>query len=125
MTAIRNESLDALVERLSPAGKAIWLEMELLAETKGERSPDHMDKLSAAAERSMGLPDKDQETFALLFEHKRRVFAEHLEREKRERDNLARLGRLMQEEGLKRGLDKEERTKLTLREIMNQEDKGK
>jgi Cdc6-like AAA superfamily ATPase len=116
---IRTEEMERLSAQLSPEARKVWLEMERLAELpQKQRQPDHRDKITELATQSMLLPDPDQEVFNGLIAEKQRALKAHAAQQKREGDALRWLAKEMQKEGLRRGMDKDERKRMTLKDFM-------
>jgi hypothetical protein len=108
-----------LSSKLSPQGRRVWNEMERLAEPpKGEWGPDHRDKLISVAARSGELPASDQPILDALLAAKKRVLLRRSESLRKESDELRWLIRRMQEEGLARGLNREERRNMTIGDLI-------
>jgi hypothetical protein len=116
---IRTEEMERLSAQLSPEARKVWLEMERLAELpQNQRQPDHRDKITELATQSMLLPDPDQVVLNGLIAEKQRALKAHAAQQKREGDALRWLGKEMQKEGLRRGMDKDERKRMTLKDYL-------
>jgi len=114
---LRNEEMDRLVDQLSPEARKLWMEMERLTEATPEvRTPDHLDKLMELAHQSVKMPEEDQLIWNQLSDLKKQALAD-LEKQEEERDPMRWLANRMQEEGLRRGLNKQERRSATLGEL--------
>jgi hypothetical protein len=114
-TLIRTEEMERLIAQLSPEARNVWLETERLAELpEKQRQPDHRDKIIELARQSMLLPDRDQEVLNGLLAEKQQALKAHVAQQTRERNALRWLAKEMQAEGLRRGMDREERKKMTL-----------
>ena len=114
-TLIRTEKMERLISQLSPEARKVWLETERLAELpEKKRQPDHRDKITELATQSMLLPDRDQEVFNGLIAEKKQALEAHVAQQTRERNTLRWFAKEMQAEGLRRGMDREERKKMTL-----------
>lgn len=116
----RTEEMERLMEQLSPEGRELWLELEALA---AERAPDHRGRIMEIANRIAQLPNEDQGVLDELCDAKERAFIARIEpQQQRETSSSLRwLAQEMQKEGLRRGLDKEERRKMTLEDFMSGE----
>jgi hypothetical protein len=116
---LSEKEIARLSSKLSPQGRRVWNEMERLAELpKGERGSDHRDKLISVAARSGELPASDQPILDKLLAEKKRVMSRRSEQMRKESDDLRWLMRVMQEEGLRRGLNREERRKMTIGDLI-------
>lgn len=116
---IRTEEMERLSAQLSPEARKVWLEMERLAELpEKQQQPDHRDRITDLATQSMLLPDPDQEVFDGLIAEKKRALKAHTAQQTRERNALRWLAMEMQKEGLRRGMDKDERKRMTLKDFM-------
>ena len=114
-TPIRTEEMERLIAQLSPEARKVWLETERLAELpEKQRQPDHRDKITELATQSMLLPDRDQEVLNGLVTEKQQALKAHVAQQTRERNALRWLAKEMQAEGFRRGMDREERKKMTL-----------
>ena len=67
----------------------------------------------------MLLPDRDQEVFDGLVAEKQQALKAHVAQQTRERNALRWLAKEMQAEGLRRGMDREERKRMTLKDYMS------
>ena len=120
---MRNTMMEELIGRLSPEARDLWREFERVAETPSEQhKADHRDKVTDLAMRSMQLPAEDQVLWEELAVEKKRALDERIQRERKEAAGLKWLGRQMQEEGLRQGLNKEQRKKATIGELFLNEE---
>jgi Cdc6-like AAA superfamily ATPase len=118
-TLMRTEEMERLIAQLSSEARKVWLEMERLAELpEKQRQPDHRDKIIELATQSMLLPDRDQEVLNRLVAEKQQALTDHAAQQKRKGDALRWLGKEMQKEGLRRGMDRDERKRMTLKDYM-------
>jgi Cdc6-like AAA superfamily ATPase len=118
-TLIRTEEMERLIAQLSSEARKVWLEMERLAELpQKQRQPDHRDKIIELATQSMLLPNRDQEVLNGLVAEKQQALKAHASQQKREGDALRWLGKEIQKEGLRRGMDRDERKRMTLKDYM-------
>jgi hypothetical protein len=108
------------MERFSPEAREVWLEMERSVDTPPEqRQPDDKDRLTEIVERASRLLEpRDQKLLFAVIVEKQRALKAWIAEEKRDADALTWLAGEMQEEGLRRGMSKEERQKMTVADFM-------
>ncbi len=120
---LRNEEMDRLVDQLSPEARELWMEVERLAETPPEaRAPNHRDKVMELVHQGAKMPEEDKLIWNQLSDLKQQALSDVVKREEK-RAPMRWLANRMQEEGLRRGLNKEERKKATLGELFDLRDK--
>jgi hypothetical protein len=127
----RSPRMRELLKGLSPEGQRLFDELEALeanpetgevvepAELRQERRMRALAGIDALPEAS-----PDREVLDLLFAEKQRMFAAKIERMERETNDFRWLAARMQEEGLRRGLDKEARERMTLQDFIEGPGKG-
>ena len=120
---MRNATMEELIVQLSPEGRELWLEFEQVAEMPPEQhKADYREKVTGLAMRSMQLPAEDQVLWEELAVEKKRALDKRIQREQKEADGLKWLANQMQEEGLRRGLNKEQRKTATIGELFLNEE---